>query len=117
MPVKVVLGPRCVSSALWLPSLAMTIKKEIIDRADQLRKHASNNLPSARTARGKKANKIKSSFKPFKGTDCNVRDNVYQNVKNGRLKTLADIRSAARNIKNKSFREPVIAKARKMAGL
>ncbi|MGH6900890.1 MAG: hypothetical protein ACREJ5_30780 [Geminicoccaceae bacterium] len=53
-------------------------------------------------------------FTPFTGTDFNIRGNVYQAAKRGRLRTISDIRSAA-SIENARFRGKVIKKARQLA--
>jgi hypothetical protein len=52
-----------------------------------------------------------STFRPFQGTDFNIRDNVYQAAERGRLKTKSDVASAASNIRNIDFRKKVIVKA------
>jgi hypothetical protein len=54
-------------------------------------------------------------FTPFKGTDFNIRDNVYKAARSGRLRTVNDIRRAASNIENATFRAKVIAKAQRLA--
>jgi hypothetical protein len=60
---------------------------------------------------------LKSRFVPFKGTDFNIRDNVFEAAKNGRFEKLDDIKSAASNIENATFRKKVIAKAKILADL
>jgi hypothetical protein len=54
-------------------------------------------------------------FTPFKGTDFNIRDNVYEAARSGRLRTIGDIKRTASNIENATFRAKVIAKARRLA--
>jgi hypothetical protein len=54
-------------------------------------------------------------FTPFKGTDFNIRDNVYAAARSGRLRTVNDIKRAASNIENATFRAKVIAKAQRLA--
>jgi hypothetical protein len=54
-------------------------------------------------------------FTPFKGTDFNIRDNVYAAARSGRLRTVSDIKRAASNIENATFRTKVIAKAQRLA--
>ena len=54
-------------------------------------------------------------FTPFKGTDFNIRDNLYKAARSGRLRTVNDIKRAASNIENPTFRAKVIVKAQRLA--
>ncbi|MGH6918937.1 MAG: hypothetical protein ACREJ0_14690 [Geminicoccaceae bacterium] len=88
----------------------LSANRDVLSQADR------RNLEKA-IDQAKDRAKQPASFKPFAGTDFNIRDNVFEAARKGRFKTVADIKSAASNIQNASFRGKVIAKARRISDL